>query len=297
MEPQNFTLLLTDDRGCVSDVSDVLINVVGEDLGAFPQASPKEICLGVSTILQANATGGGGNYTYNWTSSEAGWSAAGDSIKVSPEQTTTYFLEVTDGYTTYNSHVVVPVLPLPKIDLLPSGYIELGKDTIVACVRDTITLDAGDDSNPVGTEYLWSNNWAGQYMIAKTNGNWFDIQTYAVQVRNPVTNCSSNDQVTVLFDFNACAIGIREMTRTEMPVTVHPNPGKGLFYLQSSEQIERLETKVFTIEGISIIEKTFEDIPENGWKAAIDISGFDNGIYMLWLSVDGSAFVVKLIKQ
>jgi hypothetical protein len=297
MDPQNYTLIITDEKGCTSDISTVLVNTIGEVLSSFPQATPKEICYGGSTTLKANATGGSGSYTYSWTSSESGWSASGDDIVVDPLETTTYFLEVNDGFSSYSAHVVVPVLMLPEIKLVPPGYIELGEDTIVACVRDTITLDAGDEANPPGTEFLWSNNWAGQYMIAKTNGNWFDVQTHSVQVRNPVTTCSNDDQITVLFDFNACAIGLEETQTRDMPVTVNPNPGEGLFYLQSQTSIQKLDIKLLGVQGNMIFESSYNNIPEGGWKTPLDLSKMNKGIYLLWVNADGVSFVIKLIKQ
>lgn len=297
MDPQNYTLRITDDKSCESDISTVLINTVGEVLSAFPQATPKEICYGGITTLKANATGGGGNYTYNWTSSEAGWSATGDNIKVNPLETTTYFVEVNDGFSSYSVHIVVPVLPLPEINLMPDGYIEYGDDTIVACVRDTIILDAGDENNPPAMEYLWSNNWAGQYNIAKTNGNWFDMQTHTVHVKNPVTTCSNEASITVVFDFNACSIGIEESVSEEMPVIVHPNPGEGVFFMQSAEPIQKLEIKLLSIQGTLISEFTYLDIPAGGWKKPLDISNMNNGIYLLWISADGLGSVIKLIKH
>jgi hypothetical protein len=298
MDPQNYTLVVTDDLGCESEISVVLITTKGEVLSAYPQASPVEICHGASATINANASGGSGNYTYTWSSTEPGWSENGPVINVSPESTTTYYVEVNDGFSKYTTHVVLPVLPVPEIDLLPPGYVEIGDDTIVACVRDTLLLDAGDEANPPNMEYLWSNNWAGQYMIAKTNGNWFDVQTHAVQVRNSVTTCTNNDEITIVFDFNACEIGIGEETvNKEIPVSIHPNPAGELFFMQSDASVELLEIKLLDVQGSLIYEFAYEDIPGTGWKSSVDISELNKGIYLLWINADGQKDIIKLIKH
>ena len=297
MAPQNYTLVVTDTKGCPSDEDVVLINASGAGLAAYPQAFPAEICIGESTVLTANATGGGGNYTYTWTSSDAGWSAAGDNVEVTPAATTTYFVEVSDGFTTATAHIIVPVHQLPVVDLVPQGYEVVGDDTIAACVRDTIVLDAGNPANPPNMSYLWSNNWANRYMIAKTNGNWYDIQTYSVQVKNMITTCENSGQITVIFDFNQCAIGIEEKIRVERPVTVHPNPNEGYFNITSQDDLSSLELKLLTMQGSLVVEFSFENIPSSGWEYPVDISKLPDGVYLLWIKADQSVYTQKIVKR
>ncbi|MEJ2595687.1 MAG: T9SS type A sorting domain-containing protein [bacterium] len=295
--PQNYTLFVTDAKGCPSDEDVVLINASGDLLAAFPQAFPGEICFGESTVLTANATGGAGNYTLTWTSTEPGWSATGDNIEVSPVVTTTYFVEVSDGYTTTTAHIIVPVHDLPTVDLVPPGFELVGSDTIAACVRGTILLDAGNPDNPPNMSYLWSNNWADRYMIAKTNGNWFDIQTYSVQVINMITTCENNGEITVIFDFNHCAIGVNENIRVERPVRIHPNPNEGLFNVSSQHNIASLELKLLTMQGTPVAEYIFENIPAAGWDFAVDISTMPDGLYLLWIKADQSVYTQKIVKN
>lgn len=296
--PQNYSLIVTDGNGCPSDPSAVLINASGAGLSAFPQADPPEICVGGSTILQANATGGGGNYTYIWTNNiTPEWSATGDFITVSPTANTVYFVEVKDAFTSFTTHIIVQVNALPEINLLPSGYPQTGIDTIVACVRDTIILDAGNLSNPPDMLYLWSNSWANRYMVAQTNGNWWDIITYTVDVKNQITGCSSSDQITVIFDFNQCAIGVSENTAQICPVSVLPNPNTGSFSVQSSENINQLTLQFMTIQGAAIIEETYFDVKAGDNKIKIDINHLPNGVYLLRILADERVYTQKIIKN
>jgi hypothetical protein len=296
-DPQNFTLQVTDANSCPSDASVVLINATGGELAGFPQADPYEICVGESASLNANATGGGGTYTYTWTSSEPGWSGSGNNIEVAPTTTTTYFVEIDDGFTKTSAHIVLPVHPLPVINLLPSGMQEFKPDTILVCVRDTIILDAWDEANPLVMDYLWTNNWTGRYNVSKTNGNWFDVQTIGVTVKNPTTTCSSSDEITIIYDFKECTIGIGENSGKEIPVSIQPNPTSGIFSLKTEKGIVDLELKIMTIQGQAVIESEYHQIPPGGWETLLDISKLPEGIYLLWVNADSENYLLKIVKN
>ena len=296
--PQNYTLVVTDGNLCISEPSVVLINASGEILSAYPQADPQEICIGGSTTIKANATGGTGNYTYTWTNNnDPGWTATGENIDVNPTTTTTYFVEVSDGYSAFSTHLILPVNPLPVVELMPEGYIQFGQDTIIVCVRDTVLLDAGNENNPPDMQYIWSNSWSDRYIVAKTNGNWFDIQDYDVIVTNPVTTCANTDNITIIFDFNLCAIGIDEEPVVERPVTVHPNPNQGILLLNMSGNVNILEIKMLTLEGRYIFEKRFDTDKTDEWKNPIDISVLSKGIYLIWVKADEQVYTLKLVKN
>lgn len=296
-EPQNYTLQVTDANLCPSDPSVVLVNAAGDGLAAYPQADPKEICYGESAVLTANATGGGGSYTYTWTSSEEGWSASGNNIEVKPESKTTYFVEIDDGFTKANAFTVLPVHPLPVINLVPEGIPEFKPDTLLVCVRDTIILDAGDEANPLVMDYLWTNNWTGRYAISKTNGNWFDVQTIGVTVKNPTTSCTSSDSITIVYDLKECTIGIGEHSGKDIPVSIQPNPTNGFFSLTTEIGIVDLELKLMTIQGQPVKESEYHQIPPGGWEALLDISNLPEGIYLLWLKADNENYILRVVKN
>ena len=293
--PQNYTLFITDANGCPGEPDIVLINTSGDGLSAFPQSDPMEICVGGSATLHSNAVGGGGNYTYNWTSSESGWSASGDNIAVNPETTTTYYLEVFDGFTTINEHVIVPVHPLPVINLVPTGIPESGNDTITVCVRDTVVLDAGHADNPPEMQYMWSNASSDRYLVAKTNGNWIDFQNYSVTVTNSLTSCTNSSEISIVFDFNQCQIGVDENIFVNNPVTIHPNPNSGIFTIETERAITSLEVQMTNLHGYTVFEKNYIQIPANGWDDTIDISTQPKGIYLLHLKVDGKQSTKKVV--
>jgi len=295
--PQNYTLVVSDNNSCISDPSVVLINATGEDLAAYPQADPPEICIGGSATIHANATGGSENYTYTWSSSETGWNASGESVDVSPIQTTTYYVQISDGFDTITAHLILPVHSLPEVELTPAGYVQLGQDTIIVCVRDTVVLDAGNPENPPDMDYLWSNSWTKRIFVTKTNGNWYDIQDFDVTVTNPLTTCSNADHLTVIFDFNQCEIGINEKPVIERPVTVHPNPNQGILYIQTDYNINQLDVKLLNLEGSTILEKHYEKIRNENWQRKIDVSYLSKGVYLMQIKADSQLYTLKVVKN
>jgi len=295
-ESQLYSLVVTDDHGCPSEVETVLILAEGGALSAYPQADPPEICIGQSTVISANALGGGGSYTYSWTSStDPDWSAAMDGVEVSPEETTTYYLELNDGFTIHETHIIVPVHALPEINLAPQGYVFIGEDTVVACVNDTVVLDAGNDEDPPDMLYSWSNNWAERYMIAKTNGNWVDWQTHAVEVTNPYTTCVNNASITVLFSYNECEMGTTEIKSDGYPFKVLPNPSNdGLFYFESEKSLDILDIKVYSVNGALLMEKSYRNL-DGYWRKSIDLTGFTEGMYFFLIRADEDTYSLRVI--
>jgi len=124
-----FTLVVTDMAGGCQDMDQMLLLVTGGPLGAFPIASPDEICLGEQAQINAYAQGGSENYTYLWTSDPPGFNSDLPSITVQPEVTTTYYVVVDDGYNLANGSVTVEVLPLPIPEAGPNDTINYGTYT------------------------------------------------------------------------------------------------------------------------------------------------------------------------
>lgn len=108
----NFTLSMTDQVGCHGN-DDVVVTVTGGPLGAMAAASPTVICLGETALLSALVSGGSGNYTYSWTSVPPGFNSSLPSPTVTPTVSTTYHLQVSDGFNVVNGLAAVTVNPKP----------------------------------------------------------------------------------------------------------------------------------------------------------------------------------------
>jgi hypothetical protein len=124
----NFTLSMTDQAGC-HGTDDVMVTVTGGPLGAMASASPAVICHGETTVLSALVSGGSGNYTYTWSSIPAGFSSNLPSPTVTPTLSTTYHLQVSDGFNTVSGSATVTVHPKPLADAGTPASIPYGTNT------------------------------------------------------------------------------------------------------------------------------------------------------------------------
>lgn len=148
-----YTVTGTDVNGCF-DIATVNIYV-----NPLPQininANPSEICVGQSTTLTAS----GGN-TYLWSTNEAD-----SSIVVSPLNSTTYYVTVTDTNLCNNSSsFLLNVHPLPNIN------ISAQPDTNICIGMSAILTASG------GVNYQWSNGQNNnQITIQPTNSTTYYV--------------------------------------------------------------------------------------------------------------------------
>lgn len=110
-------------------------------------ANPSTICEGESSQLDANVTGGTGTYTYTWTSQPEGFTSTLANPVVSPTETTTYFVEVSDGASTIDGQVMIVVKFAPGAPTTPEGATSV-------CMGEVETVFATNGILGV-TEYIW----------------------------------------------------------------------------------------------------------------------------------------------
>lgn len=108
-ETSIFQMTVSDNSsGCTSS-DQMTVVVSGALLAVSPSAVPATICVGQTAHLYANASGGSGSYTYQWSSEPPGFSSNLANPTVSPVITTNYFLEVFDGSSSVNGQATVTV--------------------------------------------------------------------------------------------------------------------------------------------------------------------------------------------
>jgi len=296
---QVYTLNITDINNCVAPEEEVLINVYepGDELGILPFVTPSTICVGEEVSVESNVTGGTPGYQYTWTSNPPGFSSTEASFTDTPQADITYLITVDDSEGgTISSSVSVVVNPLPVIDLIPQGSVLLGTDTIIICVRDSAFLDAGFDEDPLGTSYLWTpaglNN---RYYTARTTGSWIDFQTHNVEVTNYETGCFKAGGITIMFDFNECAIGVEETPDDISIIGIQPNPNDGSFTMELNENLSKLELKVLDIRGQQVYYKKFKRNYSKGERIEMNIEFPEKGMYFIMFSSDQQQFVNKVL--
>jgi len=88
----------------------VVLNVASSiPLSVEVSANPEIIIPGESSQLNVLVNGGTGTYTYSWTSFPEGFSSSISNPLVTPTETTTYFVDVSDGSATTAGSVTVEV--------------------------------------------------------------------------------------------------------------------------------------------------------------------------------------------
>ena len=130
-ETTQFTLLITDNSSGCESSNQMNVIVSGTVMTINPTAIPEEICPGEQSQLSANASGGSGTYTYQWTSNPSGFSSNEANPLVSPEQTTTYIVMVDDGTTQLQQSVTVIVGALSVADAGQDKTIDFGWTTVL----------------------------------------------------------------------------------------------------------------------------------------------------------------------
>jgi gliding motility-associated-like protein len=192
-----FTLTVKDSVGCQS-IDSVTIFVSGGPLAVDPLAVPYSICLGESSNLFANASGGSGSYDYSWTSVPAGFNSNQANPVVSPVITTTYTVVVNDGYTIVSGEVTVVVNPLPEVYAGSDQTIPYGTSTTIG------------DATASGAEPL-SYNWipggllVDPTVLNPTTVNLLATTTFTLTVHD-ANGCSRNDEMTVYISSGPLAV-------------------------------------------------------------------------------------------
>ncbi len=287
-----FTFQVTDGHGC-SSTNQTLVTITGGALMVNPEAQRSPICIGESTTLHPLSEGGSGNYTYTWTADNGFLSNDTDPV-VSPTQTITYHLTISDGFTASSDTVTLIVNPLPVVNLIPAEAHVVGNDTIMACVFDTVTLNAAGQN----LSYLWSNGATTPMIQSTTTGIAFDMLHYSVTVFNTLTGCSNSGELTIIYSYEDCSYGIAKDSK-QFSCMVYPNPGTGLFTCKvHSEKPDAngFVTEIINSQGMVIGRNQVVSQSGNDNSFALDITAQPSGVYFLKIYNSDFLRIVKIVK-
>ncbi|MFA7274157.1 MAG: T9SS type A sorting domain-containing protein [Crocinitomicaceae bacterium] len=85
---------------------------------------------------------------------------------------------------------------------------------------------------------------------------------------------------TVVLDWNPNTVAGIEETEADLAIaTIYPNPSAGIFTVESNENVKMIE--VFNTLGMLVFKK---EVASNGQTEQIDLSNFNEGIYMFSVS-------------
>jgi len=278
-----FRLTVTDNNtGCVSadeDLATVVVN--GGALAVTAEVTDPLICGGGSTQLHALPSGGNPTYTYSWTSSPPGFISSVSDPVISPLVTTTYYLEVFDGFNYTQAQTMVVVSQPPSVNL--------GND-VIACPLDTVYLSA---NNP-GMSFYWSNGSEEQSITVGTTGIGFDLKTVWVEVENE-DGCKSTDTIQVIFDFAQCT-GVDEID-DNISLFLYPNPTTGKVAYEWNGLAGSVELQISDLHGNRIMEQHIQSPLSGEHKGSFNLMGQPQGIYLLRLISENKVLVRKILLQ
>jgi hypothetical protein len=276
-----FLLEVTDlQSGCQSEVSQVIVAVIGGPLSVNPVAQPNVVCYGTSSHLYALAGGGSGLYTYTWSSDPAGFVSTLSDPEVIAFQNTRYTVVTNDGFNDVTGSTELTVNPLPVI--------HLGPPDSTVCIYDSVRLDAG---NP-GSTYRWSDGSTAKTITALSAGIGFEVQTYKVWVTNE-NSCVDSATINVIFTFNAC-VGVNE-TSDNREFRISPNPSGGIFTIQMMPAFSQMNIELYNMVGRKVYEERNGVQPGHPLNKLLDVSFLPSGIYVIRITGDNFSGSQKIL--
>ena len=239
-------------------------------------ADPSKVCLGQSAVLQAQASGGTGTYTYSWVSNPPGFTSNQATVQVTPSQTTMYTVTVTSGTQTASDGVNVTVQAPPAANA--------GTDTVY-CDNVISFPVTGSASNQASV--TWSTTGDGSFANGSTLSDIYspgsaDLTNGFVDLiltANPLTPCTGPAVDTLHIIFDECT-GILVPDKSGISMKVFPNPSNGQFRLTTGPLAASATLQVFDIRGRIVHEGQIGETA-TGISLQLSLDGLPSGLYQV----------------
>jgi len=260
----NYTCNIT--NTCAVQISQTLFISQPAQLNIVINASSPSVCIGNSSTLTANVSGGTGIISHTWVSGPTG------SVNVvSPAVPTVYTLNVSDANNcTKTQTYTVGTFSIPIIS-------HLANDTII-CIGESVTYTALGANN-----YSWQpGNLTGSTVIVSPT-----VTTDYTVTGIDLNGCLNTLLINQVVD--PC-IGIFENNlKANVKVKVYPNPNNGLFYLETDTDAQIIITNA--LGQIILSEKI-----EMG-KNTLSIENNSTGIYFMTVVSKNGNQNLKIVKE
>lgn len=256
-----YTVAGTDVHGCLNSGT-VNVNVNTNSLSVSPNTV---ICQGNALNISAS-----GAVTYTWNT---GTPLSG--LLVSPSTSTVYTVSGTDMYNCLLTNSV-------SVTVNASPPVTASSDKSSVCRGESVVLSASGANT-----YVWANPITGPATGAtlplKLN---IDVPYIYTVTGTDNNGCSKTATVSIIV--NSCT-GLYEFHKGASSA-VYPNPGSGIFTVQSVKGAGSVEIIDYTGRAIA-------SYITNGEKSEINLTDYANGIYYVKIKSGDSSEVIKLIKK
>ncbi len=261
----SYTVTVTDANNCSQTASVNVFNIGNTTVTASPNQT---ICSGNSVTLTANANGGIAPYTYVWTPGNQ----TGNSITVSPTNTTTYTVIATDANNCSGSATTtVNVTPIPVTVVTPA--------IVSICIGQSTVLTASG-----GTSYVWSTGGTNATETVSPTAT----TTYSVIAFNG--SCMGNT-ATASVTVSPC-LSINEED-VENLVVLYPNPSSGLINIEiGTLKSNNFKVHVFNSIGEIVQVISLNDFSNN--RYTVDLNSKANGLYYFTFQYENEVFTKKV---
>lgn len=183
---------------CVSSEEDeMVVFVSGGPFYTNTTVSDNLVCAGEEIQLISLATGGSGNFTYQWVSVPAGFSSSVYNPTDIPPVTRKYYVSISDGNSVITDSVVVNVNAAPTTFNLSGGGEFCSNE-------DGLELILNNSESDVEYKLFNSSGYTGTSVIGTNSELSFGYQSesgeYYVEGQNILSLCSSemNNSVTII---------------------------------------------------------------------------------------------------
>ena len=268
----NYFLQVTDAYGCDTLAGPYFVPQIGGPLSVMSVATPSSICIGESSQLITNGSGGTGEYTFSWSSLPNGFTSNLQSPTVFPQVTTTYTVVIDDGYNISQTSVTVTVNPLPLA--------HAGEDLSIP-YGTSVTL-YGDASVGSGNyEYSWepANMLISPNSQNTATKNLYQTTLFKLTVTDVSTGCVSSRD-TIIVDLQGGPLGMtvaaQKDTICKGETTVMTAFGYGgnepyytytWYYDQQMVKQESNATSSLEMTGITPGTETYQVVIWDGYNA------------------------------
>lgn len=228
---------------------------------AISVSGPTVVCPGKSATLTAS-----GVSTYTWTSGPMT-----STYVVTPTTTATYSVvgTATDGCVSNMATASVSLTTNPSVTAVTSA-------TNYICVGQTATLTAGGAAT-----YTWMPAGSGASITVTPTIS----TTYTVTGTNTL-GCTAMAMITQ--SVSTCT-GIESQSAEANAFLVYPNPGAGIFYVETTSPAH---IELYDVLGKQVLSTSFE-----AGKFSLTLTDREKGLYMLKVIQNNTARTIRLINQ